>query len=261
MTTNKRAVERAARGLPEPPKCKAHKKDGSPCGRWPVKGATVCPKHGGAAPQVRQKAQERLLAATDQLMAALLRIAMSAESEAVRLAAIKDALDRAGFGAAQLHKLAVASPWDDLLQEIIMDGDIIVDLPAGQLPAARSGGGVFQDDDDEDDDTPAVREPTGGSRFQTPDTIPGKVVRDYPAPTAEQAAAIARQRPRMVAAFREEMGWEADPRYTERTEYGGDDRHSADGDPTAPPRYVREAMESEGKDWRTGQRSNTRWSG
>lgn len=30
------------------------------CGRWPIKGGSVCPKHGGGAPQVRRKAAERV---------------------------------------------------------------------------------------------------------------------------------------------------------------------------------------------------------
>lgn len=33
---------------------------GEPCGRPPIRGGFVCPKHGGAAPQVRAKANERL---------------------------------------------------------------------------------------------------------------------------------------------------------------------------------------------------------
>jgi hypothetical protein len=36
------------------------KSTGRRCGRWPVPGATVCVMHGGAAPQVRAKAAQRL---------------------------------------------------------------------------------------------------------------------------------------------------------------------------------------------------------
>lgn len=40
-------------------RCAAHRKSAevpTPCGKWPVQGATVCQNHGGAAKQVREKA-------------------------------------------------------------------------------------------------------------------------------------------------------------------------------------------------------------
>lgn len=42
-------------------RCSATTTAGNPCRRWAIAGGTVCPKHGGAAPQVRQKAAERVL--------------------------------------------------------------------------------------------------------------------------------------------------------------------------------------------------------
>jgi len=263
MTTSKRAVERAQRGLPEPPRCTAHKKDGTPCGRWPVKGATVCPKHGGAAPQVRKKAQERLFAAADVLMAQLLKIATSAESEAVRLTATKDALDRAGFGAAQLHKLTVtASPWDELL-ESVMDDDVLVrvsDAEASALPARRGGGGLpqfpnFKDDDAYDYDAEAVRD-----EYDEPEprVIPGEVVHERPTPTPKQAQAARRT----TARGRERLFTNVADDEIDRTEYADvAPSYGAADDAATPPAYVREAMESEGKDWRTGERLKVRWTG
>ncbi|MGH3900468.1 MAG: DEAD/DEAH box helicase family protein [Pseudonocardiaceae bacterium] len=45
--------------LPSVP-CRAHhRRDGAPCVRWAIRGATVCPSHGGNAPQVRRVAGER----------------------------------------------------------------------------------------------------------------------------------------------------------------------------------------------------------
>jgi len=49
----------ARRGSGE--KCVGRKDDGSRCGRWPIVGSTVCPKHGGSTPQVKRKAAERVL--------------------------------------------------------------------------------------------------------------------------------------------------------------------------------------------------------
>lgn len=60
-------------------------------------GGTVCDVHGGRAPQVKRSAQERLAEMVDPLLTELFRIAQSGDSDAVRLAAIKDALDRAGY--------------------------------------------------------------------------------------------------------------------------------------------------------------------
>lgn len=40
--------------------CKAKTRRGKPCGGKPIVGGTVCRMHGGAAPQVKRKAEERL---------------------------------------------------------------------------------------------------------------------------------------------------------------------------------------------------------
>lgn len=42
------------------PRCGRKTRAGTPCQRFPIAGATVCRKHGGAAPQVKRKAAERL---------------------------------------------------------------------------------------------------------------------------------------------------------------------------------------------------------
>lgn len=41
-------------------KCTANRTDGEPCQAWAVKGTNVCQAHGGSAPQVKKKAQERI---------------------------------------------------------------------------------------------------------------------------------------------------------------------------------------------------------
>lgn len=43
-------------------RCVATNRRGTRCGKSPIPGGTVCRMHGGAAPQVRAKAQERLKA-------------------------------------------------------------------------------------------------------------------------------------------------------------------------------------------------------
>lgn len=47
----------------EPARCTAHSsRTGKPCQKWPIAGGTVCRSHGGAAPQVQEKAKKRLSA-------------------------------------------------------------------------------------------------------------------------------------------------------------------------------------------------------
>jgi large conductance mechanosensitive channel len=62
-----------------------------------VAGATVCRKHGGASPQVKRKAQERLLEKVPKMLRMLNELASNEDvPPAVRLAAIPDWLDGAG---------------------------------------------------------------------------------------------------------------------------------------------------------------------
>lgn len=74
---------------------------GEPCKKWAIQGGNVCDTHGGRAPQVKQAAMERIKDAAAEVAAELVRLAVYAESESVRVAAGKDILDRAGFGAKQ----------------------------------------------------------------------------------------------------------------------------------------------------------------
>jgi hypothetical protein len=265
VLNSKNAAERAARGLPEPPLCAGHKKDGTPCKKHPIRGSTVCRVHGGAAPQVRKRAQERLQAAADILMAQLLKIAASAESEAVRLSAVKDALDRAGFSATHMVKLAAVQPWENFLTGII-DDDIFEDVPAGPRARPRKIGpshsrvGVEPDEDttDEDNATAAQYDPHADDS-RTTYNVPGRTVRSkviYPDPTPEQAATAASRTEQRMRTAIFDMDYPENPD-DRRTEYGGR-RSTRPTDPNRPPQYVREAMEADGEDWRAGEGGGSR---
>lgn len=80
-------------------RCSAHNRFGEACRQRPIIGGAVCVAHGGRAPQVRKAARERLAAMVDPCLTELFRIALHGESDAVKLAAIKDLLDRAGYKA------------------------------------------------------------------------------------------------------------------------------------------------------------------
>jgi hypothetical protein len=52
-------------------KCRASKKDGSPCTNWAIIGALVCRMHGGGAPHVREAGQRRASQAEYNVMQSL----------------------------------------------------------------------------------------------------------------------------------------------------------------------------------------------
>ena len=71
---------------------------GKRCKLPPIKGATVCRKHGASAPQVKRKARERF---NDLVDPAINRLAKVIDDDNVpaasQVAAAKDILDRAGY--------------------------------------------------------------------------------------------------------------------------------------------------------------------
>jgi hypothetical protein len=100
--------------------CKAHSKQtGKQCGRKAIPGGTVCRYHGGAAPQVIAKAEERLKALVDPAIDALADIINDPDPQAraTRLAAARDLLDRTGYGATQKHE--VTGTIDEEAKEVL----------------------------------------------------------------------------------------------------------------------------------------------
>lgn len=149
MSKGNRTRRRDAGLLPPPVRCKAHKKNGEPCKKYAVNGAAVCEKHGGNAPQVRRKAEQRLAMHADVLMKELVKIATSAESEAVRLAAVRDALDRIGIGSRQEIEVTIAK-WQEDIEGVLVDVDesaevvvaeLVVDDPPRALPSRQGWDG------------------------------------------------------------------------------------------------------------------------
>jgi len=96
------------RNMPEERRCVGHKRTGARCQRPAILGGTVCRHHGGAAPHVKKAARARLENAADRLARQLLGMAEDPDMPpAIKLAALRDALDRAGVGARQALDVSV----------------------------------------------------------------------------------------------------------------------------------------------------------
>ena len=83
-----------------------------------ARGANVCWVHGGSAPQVKAAAKRRLEQVADVLVQRLLGFALDGESpDALALAAIRDALDRAGLKTKTAVEVEV-KPWAEVMEGI-----------------------------------------------------------------------------------------------------------------------------------------------
>src|SRR5262245_15545216 len=101
---------RAHRGAPTPAvhpmtqvhpmeRCKANSRSGQRCANRSMRGQQVCHMHGGKSPQALAKAEDRLRDLVHPAISRLAQLIDSAESDAVKLAAVRDVLDRAGYKA------------------------------------------------------------------------------------------------------------------------------------------------------------------
>jgi len=76
------------------PRCTATNRQGRRCGKEPIRGGTVCRMHGGAAPQVQQKALDRLVALQHPAIDRLTKLIDQDQFPTVAYAASRDVLDR-----------------------------------------------------------------------------------------------------------------------------------------------------------------------
>jgi hypothetical protein len=87
-------------------RCNATRPNGGRCKREAEPGAVVCDQHGGAAPQVRRRAAERLIISADHVSQKLLEWLDDPEVPyRVRAEIAQDVLDRAGLIATQVHQI------------------------------------------------------------------------------------------------------------------------------------------------------------
>lgn len=93
------------------------KQSGKPCKQRAIPGGTVCHYHGGAAPQVKASAMERLMALQHPAIDRLTQLIGQTEFPTVAYAASRDVLDRTEGkpGERQIveHKGAITIRWED----------------------------------------------------------------------------------------------------------------------------------------------------
>ena len=118
-------------------RCTAHRKNGDQCKNAARRGTNVCDFHGAKAPQVKRKARQRIEEAADRMARELLKMATDDNvADSVKLAAIRDALDRAGLSA----KTAVSVEVGRRPFEVIFD-----DITSGSRAESRARRGVLDD--------------------------------------------------------------------------------------------------------------------
>lgn len=195
--------------------CTAHRKNGDRCKRPAIRGATVCRTHGGAAPQVRAKARRRLEEAADRMAKQLLHMATDQTvSDAVKLAAIRDALDRAGLKPTTAVEVGLGTqPWQELVEGVVTltraESRAQRGLPPGAAPATATDpipvpadGGDVVDAElvplvDPDVMSPSVARDemrTAGQGYGHPDRDEPPATPGTGLMTLEEANTIARQR-------------------------------------------------------------------
>lgn len=107
--------------------CTARRRNGEKCLNYAIRGARVCRLHGGAAPQVKAAAQIRLLMAADKAAAELVTMMLDKSApHAVRLAAARDLLDRAGLSARSGVDVEIAVKADSVLERNL--AAVIIDV-------------------------------------------------------------------------------------------------------------------------------------
>jgi hypothetical protein len=145
-----------AKGDPVARQCSARRTNGEPCRNSAIRGGSVCARHGGSAPQVRAKANRRLIEMVLPAMRELHRILNDPTTEdSDKLKAINMVLNRTGYSERQQIDLGLREPtaWDRLVTDgaafsIRRGGDLAEELAAGaehqQLPNPNddSMGGV-----------------------------------------------------------------------------------------------------------------------
>jgi len=159
--SNRGPIDRWARSAHPDRRCTAHRKNGDQCKNAARRGTNVCDFHGAKAPQVKRKARQRLEEAADRMACELLKMATDSNvADSVKLAAIRDALDRAGLAAknAVEVELGPPKPYEQIFDRIMV-------LEGGSREAFRRSRGIPDSSDASPTDMESSRElPAAGAK-------------------------------------------------------------------------------------------------
>jgi hypothetical protein len=123
--------------FPKAQRCVAHKSTtGEACRKAAVKGAVVCRSHGGAAAQVRAKAQERLVLAADSAIEFIRKIMDDPqEPTPIRLQAARDLADRNSLTGK--HQIELTTPeWRGIIPAILVSASEAVETAERVIDAS-----------------------------------------------------------------------------------------------------------------------------
>ena len=104
------------------PRCTAFShSSGRQCTRPAIRGASVCPAHGGSSPLVKAAAQRRIASFVDPALEVAYEMMTSKSTPAaVRYSIVKDILDRAGYKPVDKSEVSIA--WDGDVSKLDDDG-------------------------------------------------------------------------------------------------------------------------------------------
>lgn len=120
-------------------RCGKRTRGGGTCRNWAIQGGAVCRMHGGAAPQVKARAEDRIRDLVDPALTRLETL-LADESSSVALSAVKDVLDRAGYGARQRFEVyhQVRQEAERMAYELGIPVDEFLRLSAVSIPVTQN---------------------------------------------------------------------------------------------------------------------------
>jgi hypothetical protein len=155
-------------------RCNGTRPNGGRCKREAEPGAVVCDQHGGAAPQVRRRAAERLIMNADRAAENLVRMMEDTEVPfGVRAKIAQDLLDRAGLIATQVHQIipTTEDPIMRFFEDAFSDPSNWEENPAPAIESYATSNLDHHDAESDEHIEAEIVEPEGEPANDTPPRI------------------------------------------------------------------------------------------